>query len=115
MCFSYAKSTSGATYLLSVTSVCYYRPQTKFAKVMFLHVSVSHSVHRVVVSQHALQVSGGVSQHALQVSRPTSKAEVEGFAWGEGGLQAHTQGGGGLQAHTWGSVSQHALRQTPQL
>ena len=24
----------------------YYRPQTKFAKVMFLHVSVSHSVHR---------------------------------------------------------------------
>ena len=25
---------------------CYYRPQTKFAKVMFLHLSVSHSVHR---------------------------------------------------------------------
>ena len=25
---------------------CCYRPQTKFAKVMFLHVSVSHSVHR---------------------------------------------------------------------
>ena len=25
---------------------CFYRPQTKFAKVMFLHVSVSHSVHR---------------------------------------------------------------------
>ena len=24
----------------------YYRPQTKFAKVMFLHLSVSHSVHR---------------------------------------------------------------------
>ena len=24
---------------------CYYRPQTKFAKVMFLHLSVSHSVH----------------------------------------------------------------------
>ena len=23
-----------------------YRPQTKFAKVMFLHLSVSHSVHR---------------------------------------------------------------------
>ena len=23
----------------------YYRPQTKFAKVMFLHLSVSHSVH----------------------------------------------------------------------
>ena len=26
--------------------VNYYRPQTKFAKVMFLHLSVSHSVHR---------------------------------------------------------------------
>ena len=24
----------------------FYRPQTKFAKVMFLHVSFSHSVHR---------------------------------------------------------------------
>ena len=24
----------------------FYRPKTKFAKVMFLHVSVSHSVHR---------------------------------------------------------------------
>ena len=24
----------------------YYRPQTKFVKVMFLHLSVSHSVHR---------------------------------------------------------------------
>ena len=41
----------------------YYCPQTKFAKVMFLHLSVSHSVHRGVVSEHALQV---LSQHALQ-------------------------------------------------
>ena len=30
---------------------CYYRPQTKFAKVMFLHLSVSHSVHRGVPGQ----------------------------------------------------------------
>ena len=56
---------------------------------------VCHSVHRGVLSQHALQVvsrhalqqvSGGgvvVSQHALQVSRPTPKGEVEGNqAWG---------------------------------
>ena len=36
-----------------------------------------------VVSQHALQVSGGgVSQHALQVSRPTPKGKVEGSGWG---------------------------------
>ena len=27
------------------TTTDYYRPQTKFAKVMFLHLSVSHSVH----------------------------------------------------------------------
>ena len=38
----------------------HYRPQTKFAKVMFLHLSVSHSVHR----------GGGASVHAG--SRPTS-------------------------------------------
>ena len=69
----------------------YYRPQTKFAKVMFLHVSVSHSVHRggwvgrEVVSQHALQV---VSQHVLQqvcrggVCIPACLA----------GFQAHTKG-----------------------
>ena len=77
----------------------YYRPQTKFAKVMFLHVSVSHSVH----------TGGGglVCQHALQDSRPTRRGEVVGS--GQGGLQAHTQGevkgsgwGGFLQAHTQG-------------
>ena len=50
----------------------FYRPQTKFAKVMFLHVSVSHSVHRGVV----------VSQHALQFSRPTPRVEVEGSGLG---------------------------------
>ena len=45
----------------------------------------------MVVSQHALQVGGGVSKHALQVSRPTPKGEFEGS--GQGGLQAHTQRG----------------------
>ena len=34
-------------------SLSYYRPQTKFAKVMFLHLSVSHSVHGGSVSVHA--------------------------------------------------------------
>ena len=48
-----------------------YRTQTKFAKVLFLHVSVSHSVHR-----------GVVSQHALQVSRPTPRVEVDGSGLG---------------------------------
>ena len=56
-----------------------------------------------VVSQHALQVSGGgvvVSQHALQVSRPTPKGEVEGSGLG---------GSPGLHL----GVSQHALIQSP--
>ena len=37
----------GHIYLQNRLDVCvvYYCPQTKFAKVMFLHVSVSHCVH----------------------------------------------------------------------
>ena len=98
-----------------------YRPQTKFAKVMFLHRSVILSTgwgvlsqHALqVVSQHALQVSrGGLSQHALQVSRPTPEGSLRGLAGG-GGFQVHTWGGsrptlggrgGGLQAHTQGCI-----------
>ena len=86
------------------------------------------SVHRGVVSQHALQVSGGAytrgeierSGWGGGVSRPTPG----GGGWGVwpggisrptpwGGLQVHSWGGGGFQAHTWGGVSQYALRQTP--
>ena len=91
---------------------------------MFLHLSVSHSVHGGVVSQHALQV---VSQHALQVSRGnqarTQRGKLRGLARGVsgtspggspgphlGGLQALTWGVsrphlGGLLAHTWGGIS----------
>ena len=76
-----------------------YHPQTKFAKVMFLHVSVCPrggvvSQHALqVVSQYALQVSrrGVVSQHAMQVSRPTPRGEVEGP--GLGGVSRPTPGG----------------------
>ena len=53
-----------------------YRPQTKFAKVMFLHVSV------ILFTRGCLQAH--------------SQGEVEGSGWGRG-LQAHTEGGG------WGS------------
>ena len=37
-----------ASYCFTVCKIFlhFYRPQTKFAKVMFLHLSVSHSVHR---------------------------------------------------------------------
>ena len=74
----------------------------------YVFTCVCDSIHRWVVSQHALQVvlqhalqqvSRGaghvVSQHALQVSRPTPKEEVQGS--GQGGLQAHTPGGCLLQ------------------
>ena len=61
-----------------------YRPQTKFAKVMFLHVSVIQSIEGYpsmpckVVSQHALQVSRGVSMPTPEggVSRPTPRGRV---------------------------------------
>ena len=58
----------------------YYRPQTKFAKVMFLHVSVIlfTGVGEGVLSQHALK----------QVSRREGTIPAC-FA----GFQAHTQGG----------------------
>ena len=58
-------------------SLCKYRPQTKFAKVMFLHVSVCPG--RLV------------SQHALQVSSPHLVGRLRGLPKGD--LQAHTQGG----------------------
>ena len=102
-----------------------------WGKVIFSEACVKNSVHRgvvsqhalQVVSQHALQVSGGVvSQHALQVSRPTPKGEVEGSGMGrrvsrptpmgevEGsglwGVSTPTPRGG-LQAHTQGGLKAH--------
>ena len=74
-----------------------YRPQTKFAKVMFLHVSVSHSVHggggipACLAGGIPACLAGlqrGVSQHALQVFRPTPKGKVEGSGW-EGSPDPH--------------------------
>ena len=38
----------------------YYRPQTKFAKVMFLHLSVSHSVHGGGCMAGGVCVMGGM-------------------------------------------------------
>ena len=70
----------------------------------------------------------GLQAHTWGVSRPTPRGSPDPDPGGspahtQGGLQAQTWGGGfpgpylggGLQAHTQGSVSQHALRQTPQL
>ena len=111
----------------------YCHPQTKFAKVMFLRVSVSHSIQGGVVSQHAMQV---VSQHALQVFsgggipacladlQATPRGKLRGLVWGspchsqggswgvwpEGCLQAHTQGGGGVSRPTPRGVSRPTPR-----
>ena len=77
-----------------------YRPQRSWAKVMFTRVC--YSVHR-----------GVVSQHALQVSRPTPRGKLRGLA---GGFSRPTQGvswgvwpGGGLQTHTCGGGLQLKL------
>ena len=85
--------------LMVILTCLYYRPQTKFAKVMFLHLSV-------------ILFTGGVSRPTPRGggvgpggSRPTPKG---GLGVWPGGVQAHT--GGDVQAHTWGGggVSQHA-------
>ena len=59
-----------------------YHPQTKFVKVMFLHMSVILSRGGAIPACIAAGLQGVgwgvVSQHALQVSRPTLKGEVWG-------------------------------------
>ena len=47
----------------------YYRPQTKFAKVMFLHMSLSHSVHKGGGGVWSLPLEGGVPAPGCACSR----------------------------------------------
>ena len=64
-------------------SLCCYRPQRSWGKVMFLHVSVILFMGSGVGWGHALQqVWGVVSQHYLQVSRPTSRGKLRSLARG---------------------------------
>ena len=65
----------------------YYRPQRSCSKIMFLHLSVSHSVHG----------GGGVSQHALGQTPPGQT--YPSMHWGRHPTGTH--------------ISQHALGQTP--
>ena len=67
----------------------FYRPQTKFAKFMFLHVSVCHSVHRGggVQTQGEVEDSG----QGGGCLGPYSWWEVEGF--GQGACLGPNQGG----------------------
>ena len=69
----------------------YYRPQTMFGKVMFLHVSVCPGGWYPSMPCRSPGRRGSPGPHLGGRLR----------VWlGRGGLQAHTQGG--LQAHTWG-------------
>ena len=104
----------------------YYRPQTRFVKVMFFHVSVHGGKGAIPaciagVSQHALQqVSGGWYPN-MPCRFPGLHPGGNWGEFGQGDLQAHTQGGSwgglaweclqahtklGLQAHTQGVCSQ---------
>ena len=99
--------------------IYYYRPQTKFAKVMFLHASVilsteGGSIPACLAAGLQGGVEGNLAGGGLQahtqgevegdlaggVSRPTPRGKVEGDLARGGCLQANTQGG--LQVHTWG-------------
>ena len=94
-----------------------YSPQKKFVKAMFLHLSVSHSVHggEGCLQAHAQGEIGASGWGG--VSRPIPR----GGGWGvwPGGYPGPHPGGspgqhtGGVQAQARGGGSQHALRKTP--
>ena len=96
-------ATTGVIFMSVFGRICYYCPQTKFAKVMFLHLSVCHSVHkggipaRIAVGIPAClaagewypsMYSGGIP--ACPGQHPGEK--LRGLA--RGSLEAHTVGGG---------------------
>ena len=100
------------TMYIVLEQVIYYRPQTNFARVMFLHLSVSHSVHG----------GGSPGPHPRRrlwgLARGVSPCPHSGGGWGSlawvcpgphlGGVQAHTGGmsrptpGGCVQAQAGG-------------
>ena len=117
----------------------FYRPQTKFAKVMFLHMSVCQQAEwypsmpcRWYPSMPCrfpgphLGGAWGVWLGGGKSPGPHPGGKLSGLAWG-GGVSRPTPRGrlrvwpGGLQAHTQGGspsphlvgVFQHVLRQTP--
>ena len=53
-----------------IDKYCNYRPQTKFAKVMFLHLSVSHSVHRGGLPQCMLGYHPPGTRHPPEQTPP---------------------------------------------
>ena len=86
----------------------FYRPQTKFTKLMFLHLSVSHSVHRgacVAGGGHAWQ-GGNVWQGACMAGGMHDRGHAWGWrhAW-QGGMcdRGACMAGGmhGSGGHVW--------------
>ena len=102
-------------------TVCNYHPQTKFAKVMFLHLSVSHSIHwgrgwGWYPSMHYRSPGPHPGEKlrglALGVSRPTPGEVSRPTPGGSPGPHLGV-GVGSTGPHPGGCVSQHALRQAP--
>ena len=83
----------------------FYRPQTKFAKVIFLHLSVCP---RELMSRPRPGGQGLVWLGAGGVSRPRPRGEVGGSSWGVSrprqGVSRPTPGGGGVQAQVQGGL-----------
>ena len=86
-----------------------YHPQTKFAKVMFLHMSVCPrgggwypSMHcRWYPSMPCRSPGGGwYPSMPCRSPGPHPGGKLRGLAWGE--FPGPHLEGGGLQAHTWG-------------
>ena len=74
----------------------YYRLQTKFAKVMFLHMSVSHSVHRgaCMVARGRAWLLGGVHGCGGHAWLWGACMVARGCAWLQGGMC-------GCEGHAW--------------
>ena len=99
--------------LFPCSVVDFYRPQTKFAKVMFLHLFVSHSVHR----GGACMVAGGHAwlQGACMVGRECVLAGGHAWLWGGACMVAEgacmvAGGGHGCRGHAWLWGGMHGCR-----
>ena len=126
--YSPCLSKPGQSLPTILNALNFYRPQTKFAKVMFLHVSVSDSVHRgggIPACLVAGLQGGWYPSMPCRFPGPHPGGSWGVWPGGWRGLQAHTQGGswggwprgptprGVYRPTPGGCVSHHALRQSP--
>ena len=81
-----------------------YRPQTKFAKVMFLHLSVSHSVQGGACVAEGACMVGGMCGRGVCMGRGACMAGG-GHAWQGGACMAegnvHGRGACAAGGHAW--------------